>query len=208
MAERIASLGGEIKLNCEFDFGKQNLKKYERVIVTTPAPIAEKITGMRVMPKIDYLWAQTLVLELNVSFMSEYWLNILEKDWPFLVVVEHTRFMSKSDYGGKNILYLGNYLEPDSPQLKMTKEELVKSYAPFLKRITPNFSLKSITDSYLFRANYAQPVFPINYSEQLKNINKQKNKIWFANMSMVYPYDRGTNYAVAIGKEVANLCLS
>lgn len=207
MSETIVQAGGEIKLNTEFDFGKKNLEKYERVIVTTPAPVAEKITGMSVMPKIDYLWAQTLVLELKKSFMSEYWLNILEKDWPFLVVVEHTRFMGKANYGGKHILYLGNYLEADNEQLKTTKEELIKKYAPYLKKINPNFDLNSIVDSYLFRANYAQPVFPINYSKQLKNINKKKNKVWFANMSMVYPYDRGTNYAVANGKEVANQCL-
>ena len=72
-----------------------------------------------------------------------------------------------------------------------------------LKKINPNFSLKWVKKSHLFRANYAQPVFPTNYSEQLKDINKTKNKIWFANMSMVYPYDRGTNYAIEIGKEVA-----
>ncbi len=207
MSEAIVQAGGDIKLSTEFDFGKKNLAKHQRIIVTTPAPVAEKITGMSVMPKINYLWAQTLVLELKKSFMSEYWLNILEKDWPFLVVVEHTKFMSKADYGGKHILYLGNYLEADNEQLKLTKEELIRTYSPYLKKINPDFDLKSITDSYLFRANYAQPVFPINYSSQLKNINKKNNKIWFANMSMVYPYDRGTNYAVAIGKEVANQCL-
>ncbi|OGD82861.1 hypothetical protein A2572_02050 [Candidatus Collierbacteria bacterium RIFOXYD1_FULL_40_9] len=203
IADRIVSLGGEIKLNSEFDFGKKSLAKYNRVIVTTPAPVAEKITGMDVMPKIDYLWAQTLVLELEKSFMAEYWLNILEKNWPFLVVVEHTRFVNKREYGNKSILYLGNYLEPDNSQLKMTKEELLALYSSYLKKINPNFSLKWVKKSHLFRANYAQPVFPTNYSEQLKDINKTKNKIWFANMSMVYPYDRGTNYAIEIGKEVA-----
>lgn len=208
MAEKIESLGGEIKLSSEFNFDKKNIAKYQRVIVTTPAPVAEKITNMKVMPKIDYLWAQTLILEIKKSFMSNYWLNILEKKWPFLVVVEHTKFMNKENYGGTTILYLGNYLEEESSQLKMTKEELINSYYPYLKKINPNFDFKWIRNSHLFRANYAQPVFPTNYSENLKGINKKKNKIWFANMSMVYPYDRGTNYAIEIGKEVAKRCLS
>lgn len=208
MAKKIKSLGGEILINSQFDFREKNLAKYDRVIVTTPAPVAERITNMRVMPKIDYLWAQTLVLEIRESFMDNYWLNILEKKWPFLVVVEHTRFVRKEDYGDTNILYLGNYLEADNFQLKMTEEELIKHYFPYMKKINPRFNLKWIKESHLFRANYAQPVFPINYSEQLKNINKKNNKIWFANMSMVYPYDRGTNYAVEIGREVARECLN
>lgn len=208
MAMKIQVLGGEIKLDSEFDFSKKNLAKYERVIVTTPAPVAEKITGENVMPKINYLWAQTLILELKTSFMNNYWLNILEKNWPFLVAVEHTRFMNKKDYANTNILYLGNYLEEDNPQLKMTKEEIIGSYSPFLKKINPKFGINWIKKSHLFRANYAQPVFPTNYSRQLKDINKKKSKVWFANMSMVYPYDRGTNYAIEIGKEVAKKCLA
>ena len=34
-----------------------------------------------------------------------------------------------------------------------------------------------------------------------------KKGLWLANMSMVYPWDRGTNYAVDLGTRVAQLML-
>lgn len=207
MSERIKSMGGDILLNKEFSFEKKNLKIYDRVIVTAPAPVAQKITGQKVLPAIDYLWAQTLVLTLKKSLMKKYWLNILEKNWPFLVVVEHTRFVDKKYYDNESVVYFGNYLVGDNRQLKMTKDELIKEYVDFIKKINPNFKISWIKSSYLFRANYAQPVFPTDYSKYLKNINKKNNKVWFANMSMVYPYDRGTNYAIEIGRKVAQECL-
>ncbi len=195
--------GGSFFGSSEFDFDRKNVAKYDRVIVTVPAPIANKVTKVKAVPEINYLSAQTLILELNKSLMSNYWLNVLEKEWPFLVVVEHTRFVDKKNYGGKYIVYLGNYLEPDHPQLKKTKEELLSLYLPFLKKINKEFNKSWIADSFVFRANFAQPVFPVNYSRKLANINKKEEKIWYANMSMVYPFDRGTNYAVKLGIDVA-----
>ena len=159
------------------------------------------------MPKIDYLSAQTLVLILKKSLMSNYWLNILEDGWPFLVAVEHTRFADKEKYGGETIVYFGNYLPENDTQMSLSKERIIEKYLPFIKNINPKFNKEWIKRSYLFRASYAQPVFPVNYSKMIKNINKKNSKIWFANMSMIYPYDRGTNYAIQIGKDVARQCL-
>lgn len=207
MAKKIEEKNGKFYLSNEFSFDKSNLKKYDRVIVTTPAPIAEKITREKVLPEINYLSAQALILSLKKSLMKKYWLNILEENWPFLVVVEHTRFADKKHYDGENIVYFGNYLSQDNQQLKMDKDEILNLYLGYIKKINPKFKRSWIKSSYLFRANYAQPVFPVNYSKSLKGVNRKNRKVWFANMSMVYPYDRGTNYAVEIGRKVAEECL-
>lgn len=175
-------------------------KKFDKVIVTIPAPLVGKEVKM---PKIDYLFGQTLILRLKQGFQKSYWLNILEKDWPFLVSVEHTNMVDKKNYGGETVLYLGNYLEENNPQLKKSKEESLEMYLPFLKKINSEFDIKWIIDFELFRKPYAQPVFPTNYSAELASVTKKSGKYVFGNMSMVYPFDRGTNYAVKMGKELA-----
>jgi protoporphyrinogen oxidase len=75
-------------------------KSYDIAIVTTPAPMVPKINNSNAIkfPKLQYLWGQTLVLELKDRFMEGYWLNILEKNWPFLVLAEHTNFVDKKYY--------------------------------------------------------------------------------------------------------------
>lgn len=204
----IKKRGGIIFLNKEFDFRDKNLKNYDKVIVTVPASVAEKITNKKVMPRINYLSAQTLVLILKKSLMKKYWLNVLEDGWPFLVVVEQTRLINKAKYGNSHIVYLGNYLPADNGQLRKSKEEIIDEYYDYLRNVNPKFKLSWLKNSYLFRAKYAQPVFPTNYSTKIKNINKRGSKIWYANMSMVYPYDRGVNYAIEIGRRVAKECLT
>ncbi len=181
-----------------------NGEEFDAVVVTTPAPIAEKLIKGLKFPKLNYLWGQTLILEISRKVLSGYWLNILENNFPFLVAVEHTNMIDKKMYGNNRLLYLGNYLPDDNAQLNMTKVELLKLYLPFIKKINNNFDKKLIKNSYLFRKPFAQPVFPVNYSKHIPS-QKITDNVYLANMSMVYPFDRGTNYAVKMGREVAEI---
>lgn len=208
MKDYIEKRGGVFYLNKQIGKGEFEDNKYDKVIITTPGPIANEILGKKIIPEIDYLWAQTLVLELKRSFMNCYWLNILEKNWPFLVAVEHTNMIGTSKFGERTILYLGNYLDKSDIQLKTEKKELIARYLPFLKKINSSFEESWITKSFLFRSPYSQPIFPINYSKKLERMGISKGKYFFTNMSMVYPFDRGTNYAVKLGKQIALKCLA
>jgi len=216
MGKYITKRGGKIKPGTIIKTVKQeksgawwvNDEKFDRVLVTTPAPLTDKLIGSDKIkwPKINYLWAQTLVLELEQSLMKGYWLNILEKDFPFLVVVEQTNFVDKSHYGNKTIVYLGNYLAGGDKRLKMTAEKLLSLYLPFLQKINPAFGKKWINKSWYFETPYAQPVFPTGYSRQLSDVSWQPMEgLYVANMSMVYPWDRGTNYAIEAGQKVAQM---
>ena len=206
MASYIKNRGGKIRLGEKAGSIKRdkkagwwvNSEKFDQVLITTPAVLAEK-------PGVDYLWAQTLVLELDQSLMKGYWLNILEKDWPFLVAVEQTNFVDKGHYGGKTILYLGNYLADGDKRLKLAEEKLLKLFLPFLTKINPAFKPSWVKRSWCFEAPFAQPVFPVNYSQKLPGIRTALPGLFIANMSQVYPWDRGTNYAVELGGQAANL---
>ena len=80
------------------------------------------------------------MLELEASLMKGYWLNVLEKDWPFLVAVEHTNFIDKNHYGGKTIIYLGNYLADGDKRLELSEEKLLELFLPFLSKINPRLN--------------------------------------------------------------------
>jgi hypothetical protein len=53
------------------------------------------------------------------------------------------------------------------------------------------------------RSKYAQPVPLLNHSQHIPAIETPLPGVYFASMSQVYPWDRGTNFAVAIGRDVA-----
>lgn len=202
-------LGVEVKKITEDKDGmwRVNDEKFDAVLITSPAPLVDKLIGSGLIdwPKINYLFAQTLILELDRSFMKGYWLNILEKDFPFLVVVEHTNFADRSHYGNKTILYLGNYLSQNDKRLGLKEEKMLDLYEPYLKKINPKFERAWIKKNWFFESPFAQPVFPTNYSKQIPSSRTGISGLVIANMSMVYPWDRGTNYAVELGQKVAKI---
>ena len=61
---------------------------------------------------------------------------------------------------------------------------------------------------WLFRARYAQPVPGLNHSRAIPDLRTPVPGLYFASMSQVYPWDRGTNFAVAIGRRAAGLVLA
>jgi hypothetical protein len=60
---------------------------------------------------------------------------------------------------------------------------------------------------WLFRTAYAQPVPLVNHSKNIPSIQTPVEGLYFASMSQVYPWDRGTNFAVEIGRRAARLMM-
>ncbi|MDP3941775.1 MAG: oxidoreductase, partial [bacterium] len=56
-----------------------------------------------------------------------------------------------------------------------------------------------------FKAPFAQPVIPVNYSKMIPATHTPLKNVFLANIEQVYPWDRGTNYAVELGEKVANI---
>lgn len=184
-----------------------NDKKYDAVLITTPASLIPKVDTQEIgnFPKINYLWGQNLIIELKYKLIDNYWLNILEKNWPFLVVVEHTNFIDRSNYHNNHIIYIGNYLENNDYRLLLAEQELFDLYFPYLKKINIDFKKSWINNFYKFQSPFSQPVFPVNYSQYLPSFKTKFNNVYIANMSMVYPWDRGTNYAIKMANKVSNI---
>lgn len=186
-------------------------KEFDRVLLTVPSPIAAKLIKfpekyLKPLLTIPHLWAQTLILETKEPILKDiYWLNITDRSFPFLAVVAHTNFMDAKNYGGRHLTYFGNYLPQGHKYLSMNRDELLKVFLPFIKRLTNN-QLR-ITNSFLFTGPFAQPVHELHYSEKIPPIKTPVPGIYLANMDFVVPWDRGTNYAVELGKQAAVLML-
>ncbi len=187
--------------------------KFDKVICTLASPIFVKITKdlpkkyINNLSRLKGIGAVNLVLSIKQQFLEggEYWLSINELDFPFLAVVEHTNYMDKINYGGERILYLGNYLEHSHPYFQAKAEDLVKEFMPFLQKINPSFNKSQINRAYLFKTPFAQPIIPLNYSKILPSLETPIKGLYLANIQQVYPWDRGTNYAVELGEKVAEL---
>ena len=86
----------------------------------------------------------------------------------------------------------------------MTGKELLNDYLPYLKKINPDFKPKSF---YLLKAPYAQPVVDKEFLKNKPDFTTPIKNFYIANLDMTYPYERGVNYAVKIGKKVSKIIL-
>jgi protoporphyrinogen oxidase len=191
--------------------GKSQL--FDRVVNTLPTPIVIKMTPdlpaeyAKKYAQLKGLGAVNLVLSLKHQLLSKtYWLNINDRQFPFLAVVEHTNFISPIHYNNEHIVYIGNYLPSNHRYFSFDSTQLLKEFTPYIKKINPSFSPKWINASWAWRAPYAQPIVTTNYSQYIPPLTSPITNLYLANMQQVYPWDRGTNYAVELGNKVASLC--
>ena len=185
-------------------------ERYDAIISTLPTPVLIK-AAKDIFPKeyterlkkLKYLHVINCIIETDMPlFKKSYWVNINIREVPIMVLVQHTNFINKKHYGGKCILYIGNYVEDDSALYNMEKEEIIKYFLPYLKKINSSFSLKN-SKSYIFRSPYSQPIFNKTFINNKPDFKTPLDNFYIANLDMTYPYDRGTNYAVKLGKSVS-----
>ena len=83
----------------------------------------------------------------------------------------------------------------------------MERFMPSFTRFNPDFKPDWVNRVWLTRSNYAQPVPLVNHSRNIPAIQTPLQGVFYASMSQVYPWDRGTNFAVEIARKAAGLML-
>ena len=185
--------------------------RHDRIIATcSPHMLLELVPELPPdyasdLAALKSMGAVVIVLALRRRLTDgHYWINLPKgEEMPFMGLVEHTNYISPEHYGGDHLVYCGDYLPPDHPYLDYTEEQLLDVYRPGLVKINPDFTPDWIRASWMFAERYAQPVPVLNHSRNVPVLRTPIPGLWMANMSQVYPWDRGTNYAVEMGRRVA-----
>lgn len=176
-----------------------------RLAPDLPASYLQGLVNLKSMGAV----VMVLALKQRLSEEGYYWFNLPKAaGFPFLALVEHTNFLSPEYFGGEHIIYVGDYLETDHEYFKLSQEELLERFLPTLNFFNPQFKPDWLRKAWLFRTNYAQPVPLLHHSQNIPAIQTPIQGLYFASMSQVYPWDRGTNFAVEIGRKAAKMMVN
>jgi protoporphyrinogen oxidase len=210
-AAAVASRDGRVEVHTE----SGDVHVFDQVLATLPTRLftrlAEDLPGWFVerYPGPDHFGAHVLILGLDRQLVpGVYWLNINDRDLPFLALVEHTNFLPPADYGGLHLVYLGNYLPMDHPLFGQSDDEVLQSFVAGIRRIRPDLDPAWVQRHWVFRAPYAQPIVTTTYLKTLPPHRTPLPGVYLANMAHVYPQDRGQNYSLRLGERMAQLMLS
>jgi protoporphyrinogen oxidase len=183
----------------------------DRVISTLPAHLTLNLTrdprvATATLPTPpDALGAHCLVLDLDRPLTGRYWIGIAERSWPFLAVVEHTAMLPAEAYGGRHLLYLGNYVPHDDRLFAETADETADRYAPALQRLNPAFDPSWVRQSWAFSAKFAQPIVTPGYRARIPPFTTPVPNLFVASMFQVFPHDRGQNYSIELAERLVRL---
>ena len=186
--------------------------KGQTVIATCSLPVVSAIAGNHLsthekakLNRIRYLANVSLVLELKEKLSDIYWLNVNDIDFPFVGIIEHTNFEPPQTYGNRHIVYLSKYLPETSEMYQMDKNALFAYSVPYIQNMFPAFETSSVLDYHVFKASHAQPIAECYYSRLIPDGRTSINNFYIASMAQIYPQDRGTNYAIQQGRDIAAL---
>ncbi len=224
-AERLRDLRIEIRLGVRVESiqreqvqlsvrSEGKSESFDQVLVTTSPNLMAKLCPdlpehyLKGLLALKSMGAVVMTLSLKRALSKEgyYWFNIpKEEGYPFLALVEHTNFVSSEHFGGDHIVYAGDYLEEGHEYFSLSDEELLERFIPAFQKFNPEFQREWINKIWVHKTNYAQPVPLVNHSRNIPAIQTPIEGLYFASMSQVYPWDRGTNFAVEIGRRAARL---
>ena len=154
--------------------------------------------------EIPYRAVVCVLLELDRPLGRHYWVNLTKRtELGCLAVIEHTNFVPPDRYGGRHLVYLTHYVEPDGRAWNAGVEEIVKAVEGELRAINPEFDPSWIVASHLTRDRWAQPV-PLAGGPMVDlSLDTGLPGLFHASLAHIYPDDRGTSQALALGERAA-----
>jgi protoporphyrinogen oxidase len=224
-AQRLKDMGVMIRLGTQVKSIKRDpakgllldageVESFDKVLVTTSPGLLAKLSAelpeeyLKGLLELKSMGAVVMVMSLKrqLSEQGYYWFNLpKEAGYPMLALVEHTNFVPSDRFGGDHIVYAGDYLQAGHEYFSMSDEQLLERFTPAFKKFNPAFEHGWVQKVWVFKTNYAQPVPLVNHSKNIPAIQTPIAGLYFASMSQVYPWDRGTNFAVEIGRRAAKL---
>ena len=230
LAERIAQQGGVVHtsasvtqivdadgsataMEVQLEGGETERREYDAIIATTPSYVFTRLAPamppeyQSKLEDVDYLSAVLMVLVMDRPFTNKYWMNIADPNMPFVALIEHTNLIDKELYGGKHILYISNYPSRDNELYQMSGDELMDLFVPHLQKINPDFERSWVIEYHHHRVDGAQPIVGVNYGVGIPDHRTPLQGLYLANTTQIYPEDRGTNYSVRMGRQVAQMVM-
>lgn len=218
LATRIREGGGEIRCGHAVtrivagDGGVLSIgeETFDAVLVATaPSIFAELVPGLPAeyrerLGQIRHKANLCLVLELPRPLSPYYWTSVAQEDFPFVAVIEHTRLVPAADYGC-HVVYLSRYIDERNELYLGSDAQVQDVFLHSLKRMFPDFDRSSILRSHVFRSRFAQPVIGTGYSAIRPAVTTPIRNLYLGCMAQIFPEDRGQNYAVRLGRQIAGI---
>jgi protoporphyrinogen oxidase len=204
---RISS-AAEGKLTIHLQCGDR--KVFDKVVVTAPATVAAGICeGLLPAEKarlrgIKYQGIICASLLLKMPLAGFYVTNITDGKAPFTAVIEMTALVDPKYFGGKSLIYLPKYIDPDDSFLALGDEEIEHRFLEALERMYPNFRREDVLAFRLSRVKHVFPLPCINYSKSVPDTTTSVPGLFLANSAQILNGTLNVNETIQLANRTAD----
>lgn len=220
LAERIRSLGGEIRLACparsihgDSDFAAvdtgAHVERFDAALSTLPIPLTARLASPDLaasipLPDLAYQGVVNAVVLLRKPLQRFYWTVVVDSSFEFQGVVETTHVIPSEWVGGRHLVYLMNYCDAAS-DLYARPDDLVRRQAVAgLERLYPRFEPSDVEEIYVFRAPHVEPAWTVGYLRKRPAARVAHTALYLATTAQAYPRVTAWNTSVAIARETTD----
>ena len=151
-------------------------EQYDRVVVTTSAPLASRLCPdlldgeRRRLEAVEYVGIVCVSLLLDQPLSDYYLTYITDPDTPFTAVVEMTALVDPSELGGHSLVYLPKYTAADDPLFRMDDETVLAEFMPYLQHMYPHLDPDRVVTARISRVPQVFALPTLRYSESQPSI--------------------------------------
>lgn len=173
-------MGAEVREVCRDDrgvlrvvSGNEKEETFERVIVTTPSPMAGRLcpelsnNERSLFDGVEYQGIVCASLLLAKPLAGYYITNITDPWVPFTAVIEASAFIDRDQLDGKTLVYLPRYLASDHPDFGVSDDEWRSRFVTALLRMYPHLEEDDILAFRVSRERFVYALPTLDYSTRL-----------------------------------------
>jgi protoporphyrinogen oxidase len=183
----------------------EEMTPHDRVLYCAPSYVLHSmLKGIDGDPYFEmireqrYFGVVCAVLALDRNLTSDFWVYANDPRVPFVGVINYSPFLDYEDHQGHHVIYIPAYGDPDQYPYTETDENLFKKYCDGLKVIWPEFDESWIREKRIFRVPNASLRVTGEYSKKIPAIKSPIENFFFANLSQIYPQDRGISISMKL----------
>jgi protoporphyrinogen oxidase len=184
---------------------------FEGVVVTSPAPIAERICpGLSADEKdrlrgIQYQGIICASLLLKQPLAGYYVTNITDPWVPFTAVIETSALVNREEFGGHCLVYLPKYVTPDDPAFGWSDDEVREKFLAALERMVPHVHRDEVLAFRVSRVKHVLAISTLNYSERLPPLVTSVPGLYVINSAHIVNGTLNVNETLALAERAVGL---
>ena len=202
---RVEPTGDEVKV--EFQSGGK--EAFDHVVVTAAAPVAARLcvglTGDETqrLAGVRYLGIVCASLLLRRPLAGYYVTNLLDLGLPFTGVIEMSALLRPEHFGGRGLVYLPRYLEPDDALFELPDAEIESLFLEGLMRVYPTVRREDVLAFRISKVRFVMPLPTLGYSKRVPPTETSARGLHLVNSAQILNGTLNVNETVQLAERAA-----